>query len=48
MIGGLIPALILPYVPVVNTVLPLYYFPIIWYFPSLVVFGELIQHPQPT
>lgn len=32
MIGGLIPALILPYVPVVNTVLPLYYFPIILVF----------------
>ena len=32
MVGGLIPALILPYVPVVNTVLPLYYFPIILIF----------------
>lgn len=32
MAGGLIPALILPYVPVVNTVLPLYYFPIILVF----------------
>ncbi|ODT55936.1 MAG: sodium:solute symporter [Paludibacter sp. 47-17] len=32
MIGGLIPALILPYVPVVNTLLPLYYFPIILVF----------------
>lgn len=32
MIGGLIPALIMPYVPVVNTVLPLYYFPIILLF----------------
>jgi Na+/proline symporter len=32
MIGGLIPALILPYVPVINTVLPLYYFPIILVF----------------
>ncbi|HRZ96577.1 MAG TPA: Na+:solute symporter [Paludibacter sp.] len=32
MVGGLIPALILPYVPVINTVLPLYYFPIILVF----------------
>lgn len=32
MIGGLIPALILPYVPVVNTILPLYYFPVILLF----------------
>ncbi|MEA4985791.1 MAG: sodium:solute symporter family protein [Paludibacter sp.] len=32
MVGGLIPALILPYVPVVNEVLPLYYFPIILIF----------------
>lgn len=32
MIGGLLPALILPYVPLVNTVLPLYYFPIILIF----------------
>lgn len=32
MVGGLIPALILPYVPVVNEVLPLYYFPIILVF----------------
>ena len=32
MIGGLIPALILPYVPVINTVLPIYYFPIILVF----------------
>lgn len=32
MVGGLIPALILPYVPVVNEVLPLYYFPIIFVF----------------
>lgn len=32
MIGGLIPALILPYVPVVNTILPLYYFPVILVF----------------
>lgn len=29
MTGGLIPALVLPYVPVINTVLPIYYFPII-------------------
>lgn len=32
MVGGLIPALLLPYVPVINTVLPLYYFPIILVF----------------
>ena len=32
MTGGLIPALILPYVPVINTVLPIYYFPIILIF----------------
>lgn len=32
MIGGMVPALILPYVPVINTVLPLYYFPIILLF----------------
>lgn len=32
MTGGLIPALILPYVPVINTVLPIYYFPIILVF----------------
>ncbi len=32
MVGGLIPALILPYVPVVNTMLPLYYFPVILLF----------------
>jgi len=32
MTGGLIPALILPYVPVINTVLPIYYFPIILFF----------------
>jgi len=35
MIGGLIPALILPYVPVVNDLLPLYYFPIILLFSVL-------------
>jgi solute:Na+ symporter, SSS family len=29
MIGGLIPALVLPYVPIVDKVLPLYYFPVI-------------------
>jgi Na+/proline symporter len=32
MAGGLIPALVLPYVPVINTVLPIYYFPIILIF----------------
>ena len=32
MVGGLIPALLLPYVSVINTVLPLYYFPIILVF----------------
>ncbi len=32
MAGGMIPALVLPYVPVINTVLPLYYFPIILVF----------------
>jgi solute:Na+ symporter, SSS family len=35
MAGGMIPALILPYVPVINTVLPLYYFPIILFFSVL-------------
>lgn len=32
MAGGMVPALLLPYVPVINTVLPLYYFPIILIF----------------
>jgi len=32
MIGGLIPALILPYVPVTSEMLPLYYFPVILIF----------------
>jgi len=32
MAGGLVPALVLPYVPVVGDMLPLYYFPIILLF----------------
>lgn len=32
MVGGLVPALILPYVPTISEMLPLYYFPIILFF----------------
>ncbi len=32
MLGGLIPALVLPYIPLFSTILPLYYFPIILVF----------------
>lgn len=32
MVGGLVPALILPYVPTIGEMLPLYYFPIILFF----------------
>lgn len=49
MVGGLIPALILPYVPVINTVLPLYYFPIILVFSIIgCIWGTYTAPPTDT
>lgn len=49
MTGGLIPALVLPYVPVINTVLPIYYFPIILAFSVIgCIWGTYTAPPTDT